>query len=368
MFKLHWENFYFLTCDVWWDPIYIQQTNWFPFPSLIWPPVLVSLVLVPMLFHFFFLKLSQFSSLGITSSSTGRSPLSPFDTQFHLPTSLFLSFYFTSLHWFLLLHPSYLLQPCPHKVTTIILWSFELKTAYVKLLSHLTVLEPNNFQEALAHWKWMTTVDDEYNAFVKNKTWSLVSLPPIGVQWAVNGSLNKKRILMAHFPAIKLGVVKGFHQQAGLDFLETFSLVVQPTTIRVVLTVALAKGWAIRQLDINNAFLHGFYVYMNNPQVFNNTKRIPQWLNCIKPFLGSNKPRKLGLRGCNTVFFLLALCPQRLPMAVFFFFGPVITQPYSFWYTLMILFTGSSTDEILSLVSHLNAEFSVKDLGTRTTS
>lgn len=214
----------------------------------------------------------------------------------------------------------------------------------------------------------MTTVDDEYNAFVKNKTWSLVSLPPIGVQWAVNGSLNKKRILMAHFPAIKLEVVKGFHQQAGLDFLETFSPVVKPTTIRVVLTVALAKGWAIRQLDINNAFLHGFYVYMNNPQVFNNTKRIPQWLNCIKPFLGSNKPRKLGLRGCNTVFFLLALCPQRLPMAVFFFFGPVITQPYSFWYTLMILFTGSSTDEILSLVSHLNAEFSVKDLGTRTTS
>lgn len=39
-----------------------------------------------------------------------------------------------------------------------------------------------------------------------------------------------------------------------VDFSKTFSLVVKPTTIRIVLIVALAKGWPFRQLDINNAF------------------------------------------------------------------------------------------------------------------
>lgn len=53
-------------------------------------------------------------------------------------------------------------------------------------------------------------------------------------------------------------VAKGFHQQAGLDFSETFGHVVKPTTIHIVLTIALARGRSIRQLDINNAFLNGF--------------------------------------------------------------------------------------------------------------
>lgn len=49
-------------------------------------------------------------------------------------------------------------------------------------------------------------------------------------------------------------LAKGFHEQAGLDFSEIFSPLVKPTTIRVVLTISLARGWPIRQLDINNAF------------------------------------------------------------------------------------------------------------------
>lgn len=41
-------------------------------------------------------------------------------------------------------------------------------------------------------------------------------------------------------------VAKGYNQQCGIDFDETFSLVVKPPTIRLILYLALNRGWSIR--------------------------------------------------------------------------------------------------------------------------
>ena len=64
-------------------------------------------------------------------------------------------------------------------------------------------------------------------------------------------------------------VANGFYHTPGIDFKETFSLVVKATYVRVVLTVDVSRNWDIRQLDVNNAFLNDTrqeVVYMAKPE------------------------------------------------------------------------------------------------------
>ena len=42
-----------------------------------------------------------------------------------------------------------------------------------------------------------------------------------------------------------------------MDFFETFSPVVKASTIRIIFTLVVSRGWDIQQIDINNAFLNG---------------------------------------------------------------------------------------------------------------
>ena len=63
-------------------------------------------------------------------------------------------------------------------------------------------------------------------------------------------------------------MAKGFHQQFGVNFEETFNPIIKPPTVRIILSLAIQFNWPLRQLDVSNAFLHGFLredVYMVQP-------------------------------------------------------------------------------------------------------
>jgi hypothetical protein len=68
-------------------------------------------------------------------------------------------------------------------------------------------------------------------------------------------------------------VLRGFTQRPGVDYDETFRLVVKFATVCAILSLALSQNWRIHHLDVMNAFLHGTLmeiVYCSQPTGFVN--------------------------------------------------------------------------------------------------
>ena len=52
-------------------------------------------------------------------------------------------------------------------------------------------------------------------------------------------------------------VAKGFTQEYGIDYEETFTPVACISSVRAFLAVATASKWDLFQMDVKNAFLNG---------------------------------------------------------------------------------------------------------------
>ncbi|XP_019229823.1 PREDICTED: uncharacterized protein LOC109210806 [Nicotiana attenuata] len=169
----------------------------------------------------------------------------------------------------------------------------------------------------------------EFEALYSNHTWDLVALPPgkqaIGCKWVykvkhkADGSIERFKARL---------VVKGYTQQAGTDYTETFSLVVKIPTVRALIATAVKKGWCISQLDVNNVFLHGDL----NEEVYMQT---PPRLVVDKPGLVCKLNK--SLYGLN-----------KLVDSV---------------YVDDVLLTGTDQEDITRLKDSLHKQFKIKDLG-----
>ena len=66
-------------------------------------------------------------------------------------------------------------------------------------------------------------------------------------------------------------MVKGYAHKEGIDFNEIFSLVVRPTTVRVVLIMCATFDLHLEQLNVKTVFFHGELeeeIYMLQPEGF----------------------------------------------------------------------------------------------------
>ena len=160
-------------------------------------------------------------------------------------------------------------------------------------------------------------------------------------------------------------MAQGFSQKHGIDFDATFSPVVCPATVRIILTLVAMHNWALHQLDVKNAFLHGFLqeeVYMEQPLGYIDPE-FPSHVCCLQRALyGLKQAPRAWFQRFSHFLLGLGFLASRADSSLFVYHGP-----YGVLYLLLyvddMIITGSNQLMLHTLINCLAQEFSVKDLG-----
>jgi histone deacetylase 1/2 len=226
--------------------------------------------------------------------------------------------------------------------------------------------EPRDYKEALRTPHWREAMEVEFSALQANGTWNLV--PPVaGVnlidsRWVFKVKLHADGSVERYKARL---VAKGFKQRYGLDYDETFSPVVKPATIRLLLSMALSQRWHIRQLDIQNAFLNGFLdeeVYMRQPPGFVDSDKPGHYCKLVRSLYGLKQAPRAWHARLSSVLGSLGFSPSVADTSLFILRRKEVTI-YLLVYVDDIIVLSSVSVAIPRLISQLRSEFSVKDLG-----
>lgn len=224
--------------------------------------------------------------------------------------------------------------------------------------------EPLTVTQALKDERWRGAMSEEVDAFAINQTFDLVPRPPrknvVGCKWVYK---NKFLPSGAHNRCKARLVAKGYNQQLGRDYTDTFSPVIKSTTIRLVLDIAITRGWPIQQLDVNNAFLQGTLneeVYMEQPPGFIDLDKRDYVCRLRKAIYGLKQAPRAWYTELKT--YLLSVGFQNsLSDTSLFTLRRETDWVYLLVYVDDILITGSDQSLITHILAQLAERFSVKD-------
>jgi hypothetical protein len=226
--------------------------------------------------------------------------------------------------------------------------------------------KPSSFTVASSLSPWVQAMEDEFSALHRQQTWTLVPPDPsqnvIGCKWVYKVKRNSDGIVSRYKARL---VAKGFHQQPGIDYDETFSLVMKPTTVRIILTLAAQFQWPLRQLDISNAFLHGYLkedVDMSQPQGFTDPSKPGYVCKLHKSLYGLKQAPRTWFERFTTHLLSLGFTASTTDPSLFVFHLKNAIL-YLLLYVDDIIITKTSLTLIIDLISTLQNTFELKDLG-----
>jgi hypothetical protein len=161
-------------------------------------------------------------------------------------------------------------------------------------------------------------------------------------------------------------VDRGFTQQEGIDYSETFSPVIKHATVRLVFSIAISCGWKIHQLDIHNAFLNGVLdeeVYMKQPPGFVDSALPSNVCRLHKSLYGLKQAPRAWHTRLNDFLLSIGFRASKVDTSLFIF-SVGVDICYLLVYVDDILLTGSNSFMLQRLIQLLSSEFKLHDLGS----
>ncbi|KAK1604948.1 hypothetical protein QYE76_028621 [Lolium multiflorum] len=160
-------------------------------------------------------------------------------------------------------------------------------------------------------------------------------------------------------PATRIGC----KQRYGIDYEDTFRPVVNAATIRLVLSLAVSRGWKLRQLDVKNAFLHGVLeeeVYMRQPPGYES--RLGHVCKLDKALYGLKQAPRAWYSRLSSKLQSLGFSASKADTSLFFCNKGGVSI-FMLIYVDDIVVASSSEKAVDVLLQNLGLDFALKDLG-----
>ena len=244
--------------------------------------------------------------------------------------------------------------------------------------------------------QWAESMRDEIKSIYENKTWKLVPMPKNGARviqgrWVYRTKTDANGKLVKHKAR---WVVRGFQQEEGCNYTDTFASVVKPMTYKILFSIAASRDFDIEQMDVKTAFLNSPIhddVYVEQPHGFEVTTKGEQ-LRLEKDLFGSKNeelnqtftfPRKSGVNvnivcKLDKALYGLKQAPRAWYDTLSAFMATINLFPLRSDYAVFtnqnrtlfvavyvddILIFGKNSHQIQDLKSQLHKRFQMTDMG-----
>nr|GEX54797.1 retrovirus-related Pol polyprotein from transposon TNT 1-94 [Tanacetum cinerariifolium] len=135
-----------------------------------------------------------------------------------------------------------------------------------------TTMEPKNVKEAMTDPAWIESMQEELLQFKRLDVWVLVPAPdnisPLTLKWLFKNKHDEAQTVIRNKSRL---VVRGYQQEEGIDFEESFAPVARMEAIRIFLEYAAHKSFTVFQMEVKTAYFYGTLkedVYVCQPKGF----------------------------------------------------------------------------------------------------
>nr|GEY46636.1 hypothetical protein [Tanacetum cinerariifolium] len=112
-------------------------------------------------------------------------------------------------------------------------------------------------QHAMTDPTWIESLQEELLQFKRLDVWVLVPTPdnisPLTLKWLFKNKHDEEQTVIRNKSRL---VVRGYRQEEGINFEESFDPVARMEAIRIFLAYAAHKSFSMFQMDVKTAFLH----------------------------------------------------------------------------------------------------------------